>query len=87
LGVNGHLSTIDPALVRVRGLNVREVHLGRPFGRVQAIEGILRRNGWQWREVAHLGDDLAGLPLLDARGQWEDHVERNVRRGRVGDGG
>lgn len=53
---------------RARDLGVTEVHLGLPFGKVQAIDGILERNGWSWGQVAHLGDDLADLAVLERAG-------------------
>lgn len=53
---------------RARDLRVSEVHLGYPFGKVEAIEGILERNGWKWSQVAHLGDDLADLAVLERVG-------------------
>ena len=53
---------------RARDLGVREVHLGLPFGKVAAIQGILDRNGWGWTQVAHLGDDLADLAVLERVG-------------------
>jgi 3-deoxy-D-manno-octulosonate 8-phosphate phosphatase (KDO 8-P phosphatase) len=53
---------------RARELGVTEVHLGSPHGKIAAVEGILRRNGWAWEQVAHLGDDLADLALLERVG-------------------
>lgn len=53
---------------RARDLGVEEVHLGVPFGKVAAIEEILERNGWDWEQVAHLGDDLADLAVLERAG-------------------
>ena len=53
---------------RARDLGVEEVHLGVPFGKVPAIEQILQRNGWGWEQVAHLGDDLADLAVLERAG-------------------
>jgi len=53
---------------RARDLGVEEVHLDLPFGKVEAIEGMLQRNGWSWTQVAHLGDDLADLAVLERAG-------------------
>lgn len=119
--VSGKASGVVEA--RAAELDIAEVHLGHPFGKVAAIQGILWRNEWDWPEVAHLADDLAdlavlervGLPaavanavpevrraaswlgtvpggdgavrefaraLLEARGEWEVHVERFIDRGR-----
>jgi len=64
--VSGHRSAAVED--RARDLKVCEVHLGRPFGKIAAIEGIIQRNGWAWSEVAHLGDDLADLALLERVG-------------------
>jgi len=59
----------SPAVeARARDLGVTEVHLGSPHGKVAAVEGILKRNGWEWRQVAHLGDDLADVALLERVG-------------------
>jgi len=53
---------------RARDLGVEDVHLGVPFGKVEAIEGMLERNGWEWSQVAHLGDDLADLAVMERVG-------------------
>lgn len=59
----------SPAVeARARELEIREVHLGYAFGKVSAIDEILSRRGWEWREVAHLADDLADLPALGRAG-------------------
>jgi 3-deoxy-D-manno-octulosonate 8-phosphate phosphatase (KDO 8-P phosphatase) len=60
--------TSEAVAARARDLGVDEVHLGVPFGKVEAIEGILERNGWDWPQVAHLGDDLADLAVLERAG-------------------
>lgn len=64
--VSGRTSSAVAA--RAHELGVTEVHLGNPDGKVSAVEGILRRNGWEWRQVAHLGDDLADVALLERVG-------------------
>ena len=53
---------------RARELDITEVHQGEPFGKVAAVAGILSRNGWSWSAVAHLGDDLADLALMERVG-------------------
>jgi 3-deoxy-D-manno-octulosonate 8-phosphate phosphatase (KDO 8-P phosphatase) len=53
---------------RARDLGIREVHLGVTFEKVEAIDGILERNGWGWEQVAHLADDLADLAVLERVG-------------------
>ncbi|MFV1988063.1 MAG: KdsC family phosphatase [Gemmatimonadota bacterium] len=53
---------------RARDLGVEEVHLGVPFGKVEAIEQMLKRNGWEWSQVAHLGDDLADVAAMERVG-------------------
>lgn len=49
---------------RAEELGVEELHQVSPFGKIEAVEGILRRNGLTWQAVAHLGDDLADLALM-----------------------
>lgn len=53
---------------RAEELEIREVHLGYPFGKVAAIQGILWRREWEWSQVAHLADDLADLAVLERVG-------------------
>jgi 3-deoxy-D-manno-octulosonate 8-phosphate phosphatase (KDO 8-P phosphatase) len=53
---------------RATELDIVEVHQGAPFGKVAAVAGILSRNGWSWSAVAHLGDDLADVALLERVG-------------------
>lgn len=53
---------------RAHELGVAEVHLGVPAGKLTAVEGLLSRRGWTWRNVAHLGDDLTDLPVLERAG-------------------
>lgn len=54
------------AAVRVRAeeLEIEELHQVSPFGKIEAVQGILRRNGLTWQAVVHLGDDLADLALM-----------------------
>jgi len=54
--------------VRADELDIGEVHLGHPFGKVAAIQGILWRREWDWSQVAHLADDLADLAVLERVG-------------------
>lgn len=64
--VSGKLSGAVEA--RAEELEIAEVHLGYPFGKVAAIQGILWRREWEWSQVAHLADDLADLALLERVG-------------------
>ena len=49
---------------RAEALGIEEVHQVSPFGKLEAVEGVLQRAGASWREAAFLGDDLADLPVL-----------------------
>jgi 3-deoxy-D-manno-octulosonate 8-phosphate phosphatase (KDO 8-P phosphatase) len=53
---------------RAAELEIDEMHQVSPFGKIAAVEGILSRNGWSWSAVAHLGDDLADLALMERVG-------------------
>lgn len=53
---------------RAAELEIGEVHLGYPFGKVAAIQGILWRREWEWSQVAHLADDLADLAVMERVG-------------------
>lgn len=53
---------------RATELDIAEVHQGIPFGKVAAVAGILSRNGWPWSAVAHLGDDLADVAVMERAG-------------------
>lgn len=58
----------EAVAARARDLGVEEVHLGVPYRKVEVIQGIIDRNGWEWSQVAHLGDDLADLAVLERAG-------------------
>ncbi|MCL7972728.1 MAG: hypothetical protein M8866_11685 [marine benthic group bacterium] len=60
--VSGKLSL--PARRRAEELRITEVHQVSPFGKLEAVEGILGRLGAGWDEAAFLADDLADLPVL-----------------------
>lgn len=64
--VSGKASGVVQA--RAEELEIEEVHLGYPFGKVAAIQGILWRRDWEWSQVAHLADDLADLAVLERVG-------------------
>lgn len=59
----------SPAVaLRARELGIADVFQGIPFGKITAVEGMLSRTGWSWSEVAHVGDDLADLALMERVG-------------------
>ena len=59
----------SPAVaLRAKELGIADVFQGVPFGKITAVEGMLSRNGWSWSEVAHVGDDLADLVLMERVG-------------------
>lgn len=60
--VSGKLS--GPVKRRAEALGIEEVHQVTPFGKLEAVEGVLQRAGATWLEAAFLGDDLADLPVL-----------------------
>lgn len=53
-----------PVRDRATALGIDEIHQVSPYGKLQAVEGILRRAGVDWSSAAFLGDDLADLPVL-----------------------
>lgn len=60
--VSGKISA--PVRYRAQALGITEVHQVDPYGKLGAVEGILRRAKLGWEDVAFLGDDLADLPVL-----------------------
>jgi 3-deoxy-D-manno-octulosonate 8-phosphate phosphatase (KDO 8-P phosphatase) len=58
----------DAVALRATELGITEVHQGLPFGKIAAVEGILSRNEYSWSAVAHVGDDLADLALMERVG-------------------
>lgn len=60
--VSGKVSA--PVRLRAQALGITEVHQVDPYGKLSAVEGILRRAGVTWEDTAFLGDDLADLPVL-----------------------
>jgi 3-deoxy-D-manno-octulosonate 8-phosphate phosphatase (KDO 8-P phosphatase) len=60
--VSGKISA--PVRNRAAALGIDEVHQVSPYGKLAAVEGILRREGLDWAGAAYLGDDLADLPVL-----------------------
>jgi 3-deoxy-D-manno-octulosonate 8-phosphate phosphatase (KDO 8-P phosphatase) len=49
---------------RARALHIDEIHQVDPYGKLAAVEGVLRRAGATWEQTAFLGDDLADLPVM-----------------------
>jgi 3-deoxy-D-manno-octulosonate 8-phosphate phosphatase (KDO 8-P phosphatase) len=60
--VSGRVS--HATTIRARELDVVECHQDGGAQKVRAIEGILRRKGLEWDQVAMLGDDLPDLAVL-----------------------
>ena len=60
--VSGKLS--GPARRRAEELGITEIHQVSPFGKLEAVQGILGRVGASWEQAAFLADDLADLPVL-----------------------
>ena len=60
--VSGKVSA--PVRRRAEALGIMEVHQVSPFGKLEAVDDILRRVGATWDEAAFLADDLADLPVL-----------------------
>jgi 3-deoxy-D-manno-octulosonate 8-phosphate phosphatase (KDO 8-P phosphatase) len=60
--VSGKVSA--PVRRRAEALGIMEVHQVSPFGKLEAVDDILRRLGATWDEAAFLADDLADLPVL-----------------------
>lgn len=53
-----------PVRLRAESLGIAEIHQVSPFGKLEAVEHILRRAGATWEQAAFLADDLADLPVL-----------------------
>lgn len=53
-----------PVRRRAEALGIMEIHQVSPFGKLEVVDGILRRVGAAWDEAAFLADDLADLPVL-----------------------
>jgi 3-deoxy-D-manno-octulosonate 8-phosphate phosphatase (KDO 8-P phosphatase) len=60
--VSGKLSA--PVRRRAESLGIAEIHQVSPFGKLEAVGGVLERSGATWEEAAFLADDLADLPVL-----------------------
>lgn len=60
--VSGKVSA--PVRKRAESLGIVEIHQVSAFGKLEAVDGILRRLGATWDEAAFLADDLADLPVL-----------------------
>jgi 3-deoxy-D-manno-octulosonate 8-phosphate phosphatase (KDO 8-P phosphatase) len=60
--VSGKISA--PARKRAESLGIVEIHQVSPFGKLEAVDGILRSFGAAWDQAAFLADDLADLPVL-----------------------
>ena len=60
--VSGRVSAATA--VRARELGIRDVIQDANACKLPAVEKLLKRLGVDWSETAHLGDDLADLPLL-----------------------
>jgi 3-deoxy-D-manno-octulosonate 8-phosphate phosphatase (KDO 8-P phosphatase) len=54
--------------IRARELDIVECHQDGGAQKVRAIEGILKRTGLSWDQVAMLGDDLPDLAVLKKAG-------------------
>ena len=54
--------------VRAKELGVSDVSLGAREGKLHALKGMLEPRGWEFENVAHLGDDLADLPVMERVG-------------------
>ncbi|WP_420634735.1 KdsC family phosphatase [Candidatus Palauibacter sp.] len=55
-------------LIRAGELEVEEVSLGAPEGKLAALQGMLARRGWTLEQAAHLGDDLSDLAVMQRVG-------------------
>lgn len=53
-----------PVRSRAESLGIQEIHQVSAFGKLEAVEHILRRAGVTWAQAAFLADDLADLPVL-----------------------
>ena len=60
--VSGKVSM--PVRKRAEALGILEIHQVSPFGKLEAVDHILRRAGAAWDQAAFLADDLADLPVL-----------------------
>jgi len=60
--VSGKLSA--PVRRRAESLGIVEIHQVSAFGKLDAVDGVLKRAGATWGEAAFLADDLADLPVL-----------------------
>ena len=75
--VSGRYSPATEA--RAKELGITECHQDNGARKVEAIQGILDRNGWRWDQVAMVADDLpdlavvrrAGFPVAVANAQPE----------------
>ncbi len=53
---------------RAEELDIEDVSLGAPEGKLVALSGILTRRGCDFSHAAHLGDDLADLAVMQRVG-------------------
>lgn len=53
---------------RAAELDIEDVSLGDPDGKLPALAGMLAGRGWAWSALAHLADDLADLAVLERAG-------------------
>ncbi len=60
--VSGRVS--EATAIRARELGIVECHQDGGAQKIKAIDGILRRLGLDWDQVAMLGDDLPDLAVL-----------------------
>jgi 3-deoxy-D-manno-octulosonate 8-phosphate phosphatase (KDO 8-P phosphatase) len=60
--VSGKVSL--PVRKRAEALGIVEIHQVSPFGKLEAVDDIIRRAGAGWHQAAFLADDLADLPVL-----------------------
>ncbi len=60
--VSGRFS--EATEVRARELGIEECHQDPDAEKVPLVRGLLEARGLGWDEAAHLGDDLADLPVL-----------------------
>jgi len=64
--VSGRVS--EATAVRARELGIRDVIQDANACKLPSVDALLKRLGVDWSETAHLGDDLADLPLLRRAG-------------------